>query len=297
MKRRQFSAEGLRGGPRGLSWFGCALLLALLVAAFLAVSGWRSSRPAKLSENSQQMAYPAGLGPHLISSVRVNRRAANATARCSETTAAVGSRRTAYAALVTQSAVIRRGPNGRSGVVAKLGRLDVNGLPQVLGVTGVHSSGRCAPDWYHVQLAVVPNGTSGWVRAWAVRTYQVHSRIVVDLSERSLRLYRSGRVARRTPVAVGTPATPTPRGRYFVNERYQLPDASGPFGPSALGISAHSDVLQDVWVEDGPIGIHGTNEPWSIGRAASHGCIRVANDVMRRLFKLAPAGTPIVVRA
>ena len=297
MKRRQFSAEGLRGGPRGLSWFGCALLLALLVAAFLAVSGWRSSRPAKLSENSQQMAYPAGLGPHLISSVRVNRRAANATARCSETTAAVGSRRTAYAALVTQSAVIRRGPNGRSGVVAKLGRLDVNGLPQVLGVTGVHSSGRCAPDWYHVQLAVVPNGTSGWVRAWAVRTYQVHSRIVVDLSERSLRLYRSGRVALRTPVAVGTPTTPTPRGRYFVNERYQLPDASGPFGPSALGISAHSDVLQDVWVEDGPIGIHGTNEPWSIGRAASHGCIRVANDVMRRLFKLAPAGTPIVVRA
>ena len=173
----------------------------------------------------------------------------------------------------------------------------MNGLPEVVGVIGVHLSPRCAPDWYRVQLAVVPNGTVGWVRAWAVRTYRVRSRIVVDLSERSLRLYRSGTLELQTPVAVGASATPTPHGRYFVNERYELPDARGPFGPAALGISAHSDVLQHVWVEDGPIGIHGTNEPWSIGRAASHGCIRVANSVMRRLFRLAPAGTPIVVTA
>jgi lipoprotein-anchoring transpeptidase ErfK/SrfK len=125
----------------------------------------------------------------------------------------------------------------------------------------------------------------------------VRSRIVVDLSKRSLRLYRSGTLALQTPVAVGASATPTPLGRYFVNERYELPDARGPFGPAALGISAHSTVLQHVWVQDGPIGIHGTDEPWSIGRAASHGCIRVANSVMRRLFSLAPAGTPIVVTA
>ena len=76
-----------------------------------------------------------------------------------------------------------------------------------------------------------------------------------------------------------------------------LPDASGPFGPNALGISAHSDVLQHVWVQDGPIGIHGTNEPGLIGQAASHGCIRLVNDVMRRLFPLAPAGTPVIVKA
>jgi lipoprotein-anchoring transpeptidase ErfK/SrfK len=112
-----------------------------------------------------------------------------------------------------------------------------------------------------------------------------------------LRLYRSGSLELATRVAVGASATPTPSGRFFVNERYTLTDARGPFGPAALGISGHSNVLQQVWVENGPIGIHGTNEPWSIGRAASHGCIRVANDVMGRLFRLAPAGTPIVVRA
>jgi lipoprotein-anchoring transpeptidase ErfK/SrfK len=182
-------------------------------------------------------------------------------------------------------------------VIAELGRLDVNGLREVLGVSRIHSRADCVPDWYRVQLSVLPNGTTGWVRAWSVRTYRVSSRILVDLSDRSLQLYRWGKLVLETPVAVGASATPTPRGRYFVNERYALSDASGPFGPNALGISAHSTVLQRVWLENGPIGIHGTNEPWSIGHAASHGCIRVANSVMRRLFSLTPAGTPVIVRA
>jgi lipoprotein-anchoring transpeptidase ErfK/SrfK len=280
-----------------MRWLCCALGLALAVAAFGFAGRWGSAGQPKLSENSRQVAYPAGLGPHVTSSVRVSNRLAAAPARCGPKTTPVGSNRTAYAALVTQTAVIRRSPSGQARVITRLGRLDVNGLPEVVGVIGAHLSPRCAPDWYRVLLAVVPNGTMGWVRAWAVRTYRVRSRIVVDLSARSLRLYRSGTLALQTPVAVGASATPTPSGRYFVNERYQLPDARGPFGPAALGISAHSNVLQHVWVEDGPIGIHGTNEPWSIGRAASHGCIRVANSVMRRLFRLAPAGTPIVVTA
>ena len=281
---------------KGLRWLLSGLGLALLVAVLGQAAGWGGAGQLKLSENSHQVAYAAGLGPHLISSVHVTRALAGARSGCGRETATVGSRRVAYAALVTQTAVIRRAPSGRSTVITRLGRVDVNGLPEVLGVIGAHSSPSCKPDWYRVQLAVVPNGTSGWVRAWSVRTYRVRSRIVVDLSARSLLLYRSGKLVLRTPVAVGASATPTPRGRYFVNERYDLPDASGPFGPAALGTSAHSNVLQKVWVEDGPIGIHGTNEPWSIGRAASHGCIRVANSVMRRLFRLAPAGTPIVVR-
>jgi lipoprotein-anchoring transpeptidase ErfK/SrfK len=296
MKRRQCSAEASSRAPRARSRIGWGLLvLAFSAAAYGGVTQWGASAQVKLSESSHQAAYPAGLGPHRVSSVRLTRRVASAGAGC-RATSPVGSRRNAYAALVKQTAVIRRTPNAHSSVVTELGPVDVNGLPQVLGVIGVHSNARCAADWYRVQLAVVPNGTVGWVRAWAVRTFQVRSRIVIDLSERSLRLYRSGKLILETPVAVGASATPTPRGRYFVNERYELPDSRGPFGPAALGISAHSNVLQRVWVQDGPIGIHGTNEPWSIGRAASHGCIRVANTVMRRLFRLAPAGTPIVVR-
>jgi lipoprotein-anchoring transpeptidase ErfK/SrfK len=203
----------------------------------------------------------------------------------------------AYAAVVRRRAIVRAAPSARSSVVAQLGREDENGFAQVVGVVASRTNGSCTPGWYRVQLAVLPNETEGWVRAWAVAVYRVPTRIVVDLSDRRLRLYRGGKVVFGTPVAVGASATPTPPGRYFVNERWTLRDPSGPFGPAALGISAHSVALQDVWVEHGPIAIHGTNEPWSIGEAASNGCVRVPNDAMRALFPLAPAGTPVVVRA
>lgn len=273
------------------------MLSSAAVGLALFVAGCAGGAKVKLSEKSHQAAYPAGLGSHRLSSVPVSRPHAKAPARCIAATTRVASLRVAYVAVVKQQAVIRQEPHSRSPVIARLGRLDVNGFREVLGVIGTRSSTRCVPGWYRVELSVLPNGTAGWVRAWAVGTYRVHSRIVVDLSQRRLRLYRSGKLAFETPVAVGASATPTPVGHYFVNERYVLPDASGPFGPNALGISAHSKVLQHVWVQDGPIGIHGTNEPWSIGHAASHGCIRVTNDVMRRLFPLAPAGTPVIVDA
>ena len=268
---------------------GCVLCLALLVA------GCGNASTVRLSENSPQHAYPAGLGQRRLSIATVPRRLHIAPVRCVAAVAPVGSSSVAYAAYVTKEAVIREAPRDRSPVVGRLGRLNKHGFREVLAVIGIHSGVRCTPDWYHVELSILPNGTTGWVRASAVRTYRARSRIVIDVSQRRLRLFRSGKLAFETPVAVGAAATPTPLGRYFVNERYVLPDAGGPFGPDALGISAHSNALEHVWVEDGPIGIHGTNEPWSIGRAASHGCIRVGNDVMRRLFPLAPAGTPVVI--
>jgi lipoprotein-anchoring transpeptidase ErfK/SrfK len=50
------------------------------------------------------------------------------------------------------------------------------------------------------------------------------------------------------------------------------------------------------WAEGGPIAIHGTDEPWSMGRAVSNGCIRVENATLRRIFAAAIVGTPVVVR-
>ena len=50
------------------------------------------------------------------------------------------------------------------------------------------------------------------------------------------------------------------------------------------------------WPQGGPIAIHGTNEPWLIGSAASNGCLRVANAVVVRLFRQTLAGTPVIIR-
>lgn len=269
----------------------CALCLAVVV------SGCGGAVDAELSENASQAAHPAGLGERRAATVPSGRRVVGSRAGCAGAATRVGSSSVAYGALVEREAVIRTAPRADAPVVGRLQRLGKRGLREVVGVIGVRAGARCAPAWYRVQLSILPNGTTGWVQAHEVRAFRVSSRIVVDLSQRRLRLYRSGTLALQARVAVGAAATPTPLGRYFVNERYVLSDASGPFGSHALGISAHSEALQDRWVENGPIAIHGTNAVWSIGRAASHGCIRVANDVIRRLFPLAPAGTPVLVRA
>ena len=62
-----------------------------------------------------------------------------------------------------------------------------------------------------------------------------------------------------------------------------------------MGISAFSNVLTG-WAQGGPIAIHGTNEPWSIGKAVSNGCIRLPNRILRRLFPQALNGTPVLIR-
>jgi len=257
--------------------------VAVALAAGLIVAGCGSQ--AQRSEGSHQVARPVPLGSHV---------SAPPVRLCTTGPVALGSRRVAYAALVPRSAVARSRPGGGP-VVGRLGHLDVNQVPTVVGVIAVRTNRHCDPGWYRVQLALVPNGTTGWIPARSLRVYRVTSRIVVSLSNRSLALYRSGNRVLRTRVAVGAPDTPTPTGRFFVNERYVLTDPNGPFGVAALGISAHSNVLHD-WTEGGPIALHGTNEPSTIGAAASHGCIRIDNSIMRRLLHLSPAGTPVLIR-
>jgi lipoprotein-anchoring transpeptidase ErfK/SrfK len=202
----------------------------------------------------------------------------------------LGSSRAAYAAVVRSQAVAYRRPGLRP--FARFGRRNVNGVPSVFGVLAARVDRACAATWYRVQLPMRPNGVTGWVRAADVRTGRVATRIRVDLSERRLTFFRRGRPVLRVTVAIGSRATPTPLGRYYVNQRLVPADPSGPFGPGAIGISAFSEVLTG-WTQGGPIAIHGTNRPDSIGRAVSNGCIRVNNRFLRRLFAATPAGTPV----
>jgi lipoprotein-anchoring transpeptidase ErfK/SrfK len=152
----------------------------------------------------------------------------------------------------------------------------------------------CGRTWFDASLPVRPNGARGFIAARDVDVLEVHTKIVVDLSERRLAFFKWGRKELEAPVAIGAPGTPTPTGRYYVNQRLLAADADGPWGPAAIGISAFSDVLQE-WTQGGPIAIHGTNEPTSIGHAASHGCIRLENGTLRRLFAATPAGTPVTI--
>jgi lipoprotein-anchoring transpeptidase ErfK/SrfK len=196
------------------------------------------------------------------------------------------------AALLSPAAVYRTPGRTRT---ARFGLVNANGVSTVFGVVGEQLDARCEARWFHVMLPMRPNGAVGWVRASHVQLVRVRTQIVVDLSERRLRFYRRGRLVLSSTVAVGSSATPTPLGRYYVNQRLIPRDPGGPFGPGAVGISAFSPVLTG-WTQGGPIAIHGTNEPWSIGRAVSNGCIRLPNAVLRKLFAQTPSGTPVLIR-
>ena len=204
----------------------------------------------------------------------------------------LGPHKVAYAAVVRRRLAVYAAPGGR--VVARFTRNNQNGVPTVFSVLGRRVDTRCRATWYHVELPIRPNGAAGWVRVQAVDVARVRTRIFVDVSQRRLRLYDNGRLVLTSPIAVGAPGTPTPVGRYYVNQRLIPTDPSGPYGPGAVGVSAFSNVLTG-WAQGGPIGIHGTNEPWSIGHNVSNGCIRLPNSVIRRVFRIALAGTPVII--
>jgi len=116
--------------------------------------------------------------------------------------------------------------------------------------------------------------------------------IVVSLEDRKLALIENGQVKKVYPVAVGKPSTPSPVGtftieRRIVNPTYHHngktvpPGPGNPVGTRWMGLSIQG------------YGIHGTNEPRSIGKAASHGCIRMAKADLEEFFELVAVGDTV----
>jgi hypothetical protein len=168
---------------------------------------------------------------------------------------------------------------------------DGNGTPRVVLVRAHRG------DWMRVYLPTRPNGRMGWVRARAVELLRNPYRLVVRLRAHRLVLWKGQRVVLSAKTVVGASATPTPRGLYYIVELLRPPDPNGSYGPYSFGISAHSNVLERFAGGDGRVGIHGTNAPWLLGESVSHGCIRVRNDTIRRLARVLPLGTPVLIRA
>ena len=120
------------------------------------------------------------------------------------------------------------------------------------------------------------------------------TRLVIDRRRLVATLQRDGRPVWRAPIGIGTDATPTPAGVFFVRNR--LTRYRSPFyGPVAFGTSARSATLTD-WPGGGFIGIHGTDRPDLIPGRVSHGCIRLRNAAILRLARLMPVGTPIRIQ-
>lgn len=154
-----------------------------------------------------------------------------------------------------------------------------------------------ADGWLEVMLPVRPNGSTGWVRNEDVSLYVADSLIVVDLGERRLSYLVGGVELLSTDVGIGSRYNPTPTGEFFVTDSVSMSDPNSPWGPHAFGLSARSETITEFNGGDGIIGIHGTNNPSSIGDDISLGCVRLPNDVITTLYAMVPIGTRVEIRA
>lgn len=154
---------------------------------------------------------------------------------------------------------------------------------------------RAGEAWYRVLLPLRPNGSAGWVRGSDVSVRRIDQRIEVDLSERVLRYYVHDRLEERLRVGVGTDATPTGTGTFYVWVKIRYASPYQPYGIAALGLSGFSPVLSE-WPGGGRMAIHGTSSPTDLGNAVSHGCVRVLNDDLESLLDV-PLGTPVEITA
>ena len=121
-------------------------------------------------------------------------------------------------------------------------------------------------------------------------------RIVISLTECKLALLENGVVAKIYHVAVGAPASPSPVGIYEIANRIELPTYYAPGKIIAPGLD---NPLGTRWIGISikGFGIHGTNRPKSIGKAASHGCIRLRNRDVEELFRIVREGDVVELHA
>ncbi len=152
-------------------------------------------------------------------------------------------------------------------------------------------------DWYEIYLPVRPNGATGWVPASRVEVTATSFRLDAYLGDHELVLTQAGDTLETYSIGVGRSDMPTPGGVYFLREVLQPPDPDDVYGVYAYGLSGFSPVLDSFRGGDAVIGLHGTNEPESIGTDVSHGCLRMVNDDIAELVEIygLPLGTPVYI--
>ncbi|HSX21431.1 MAG TPA: L,D-transpeptidase family protein [Gaiellaceae bacterium] len=152
-------------------------------------------------------------------------------------------------------------------------------------------------------------------RTLTIPTRTLHPRwTVADLSQRypafllisretfTLRLFRHLKLAKTYPISVGRAGLETPAGLYHINDRQVNPSWHVPMSAWAGDLAGRiippgpSDPIKARWLGFyNGAGIHGTTETWSLGHAASHGCVRMAIPDVEALYPLVPLHTPIYV--
>lgn len=184
-------------------------------------------------------------------------------------------------------------PSANARQTGRLRLLTEDGFPEVyLALAGWQDAE--GTTWIQVRLPQRPNNVTGWVRRGALgELHVVRKWLVVDRGALRLTLYDRGTPRFRARVGIGAPGTPTPAGSFWIREKFHV-RRKPLYGTRAIGTAAYSNALTD-WPGGGVVGLHGTSAPGLIPGRPSHGCIRLRNRDIERLYALTPIGTPLLI--
>ncbi len=183
--------------------------------------------------------------------------------------------------------------SAKARTIARLRLLTEDRMPEVYIALALATNSE--GNWLKIRIPGRPNGRSGWVRRSAFGDLE-RNQYRLEINRRSfhIRLFRAGRLIYRARVGVGTAQTPTPAGQFWIREKLRF--RSNPlYGHYALGTAAYAPTLSE-WPGGGVVGIHGTAFPSLIPGRPSHGCIRMRNSSMAKLWRMTPLGTPLRIR-
>jgi lipoprotein-anchoring transpeptidase ErfK/SrfK len=192
----------------------------------------------------------------------------------------------------------------------------------LFGIRRLRAS-RPRDGWRLAQAAFLEDRIAATLRSWIVprflraQTRRVKPRVnqrrlraitgpivTVSRSDKRARVFNHLRQVRSYPVATGQPAWPTPTGLFHVrskvvNPAWSVPNSSwagSQAGQTIPGGSAGNPLVARWIGITSAVGFHGTNNPWSIGSAASHGCIRMYPRDVIKLYVWVRIGTPVFIR-
>ncbi|RJQ30938.1 MAG: L,D-transpeptidase [Actinobacteria bacterium] len=149
-----------------------------------------------------------------------------------------------------------------------------------------------------IEIVDAANNTSDKKWAFNVDT----TRLVLRQSQFTLYVYKAGKVIKSVRVAVGQPEWPTPMGTWKVVGKDEMPWWHNPHKswsasmPESIPPGVSNPLgLRAMYLSAEAVAIHGTSNYGSIGTAASHGCIRVANSDVVGLYPFVPVGAPVEI--
>lgn len=148
--------------------------------------------------------------------------------------------------------------------------------------------------FYEVQVPMRPNGSVGYLLRDDVEVVTTDQRIHIDLSDRSVIVWNGPDVVFQATGTIGDRRTPTPTGSYYVRNVFEW-YADSVYGPYVIPLSAYSEAIDQINGGDAVVAIHGTVRPDLVGAAASLGCVRLENGVLRELAAIVEPGAPVEI--